>query len=392
MLFDGTRASFARWAHAGPGRFELRERLHAGDGRRARLALVRRRAVRLADDAQGRVDDPGRRELRRLRRLPRSRQRPVRRRRAGLRDPDRSDRQPGLDDGCDLQLPGRRQGAARPGAPPAGRVEHLRDHGRRPAGRRAAERSRRQPLRLDERRAPEPRPRLRRPPEPQRRRSRLLPQRPGQGVGRRAAAVRGRDAAHTGRRLLRRTPRRLPLEPDRALRRRRPRRERRGAAPRAHRRRHPRPRNTARNLVLQRAPAGAWTIETTVRVPLRSGSQQAGLLVYRDDGDYVKLVAAAAAGGTVRLRLVGEAGTPSHGTLRRRRRPTAERHLPAAPGEIGLALHGLLESERRELAAAGLGRQRAGSRQGRPTAWSRSGRAAGERRPTRRSSSFASQR
>ena len=25
MLFDGTRASFARWAHAGPGRFELRE-------------------------------------------------------------------------------------------------------------------------------------------------------------------------------------------------------------------------------------------------------------------------------------------------------------------------------------------------------------------------------
>ena len=25
MLFDGTRASFARWAHAGPGRFGLRE-------------------------------------------------------------------------------------------------------------------------------------------------------------------------------------------------------------------------------------------------------------------------------------------------------------------------------------------------------------------------------
>ena len=71
------------------------------------------------------------------------------------------------------------------------------------------------------------------------------------------------------------------------------------------------PRNTAPNLVLQRAPAGAWTIETTVRVPLRSGTQQAGLLVYRDDGDYVKLVAAAAAGGTVRFRLVGEAGMPS---------------------------------------------------------------------------------
>jgi hypothetical protein len=57
------------------------------------------------------------------------------------------------------------------------------------------------------------------------------------------------------------------------------------------------------NLVLQRAPAGSWTIETTVRVPLRSGSQQAGLLVYRDDGNYVKLVAAAATGGRVQLRL-----------------------------------------------------------------------------------------
>ena len=60
--------------------------------------------------------------------------------------------------------------------------------------------------------------------------------------------------------------------------------------------------------MLQRAPAGAWTIETTVRVPLRSGSQQAGLLAYRDDGNYVKLVAAAAAGGKVRLQLLSEAG------------------------------------------------------------------------------------
>ena len=61
------------------------------------------------------------------------------------------------------------------------------------------------------------------------------------------------------------------------------------------------------NLVLQPAPSGAWTIETTVRVPLRSGSQQAGLLAHRNDGDYVKLVAAAA-GGRVQLRLVSEAG------------------------------------------------------------------------------------
>jgi hypothetical protein len=59
------------------------------------------------------------------------------------------------------------------------------------------------------------------------------------------------------------------------------------------------------NLVLQRAVAGRWTIETTVRVPLRSGSQQAGLLVYRDHGSSVKLVAEAATGGRVRLRLAG---------------------------------------------------------------------------------------
>ena len=86
------------------------------------------------------------------------------------------------------------------------------------------------------------------------------------------------------------------------------------------------------NLVLQRAPAGAWTIETTVRVPLRSGSQQAGLLVYRGDGDYVKLVASAAA---------GRAGSARRRGRERRRRDarcggaTAERHLPAAPVRSG---------------------------------------------------------
>ena len=61
------------------------------------------------------------------------------------------------------------------------------------------------------------------------------------------------------------------------------------------------------NFVLQRAPAGAWTIETTVRVPLRSGSQQAGLLAYRAGGGSVRLVAAAG-GDRVQLRLVGGAG------------------------------------------------------------------------------------
>jgi hypothetical protein len=57
------------------------------------------------------------------------------------------------------------------------------------------------------------------------------------------------------------------------------------------------------NLVLQRAPVRTWTIETTVRVPLRSGSEQAGLIAYHDDRNYVTLVAAAASGGKVRFRL-----------------------------------------------------------------------------------------
>ena len=43
---------------------------------------------------------------------------------------------------------------------------------------------------------------------------------------------------------------------------------------------------------------------------------------------------------------------------------TAQRHLPAAPGQVGLALHGLLEPGRRELAAAGLRRQPEARRRG----------------------------
>ena len=71
------------------------------------------------------------------------------------------------------------------------------------------------------------------------------------------------------------------------------------------------------NLVLQRAPSGAWTIETTVRVPLRSGSQQAGLLAYRDDGDYVKLVATRRPAAGSSSGSSARPGTPSPGTLRR---------------------------------------------------------------------------
>ena len=42
------------------------------------------------------------------------------------------------------------------------------------------------------------------------------------------------------------------------------------------------------NFVLQDAPAGDWTIETEVKVPLVKCCQQAGLLVYGNDDDYVK--------------------------------------------------------------------------------------------------------
>ena len=72
------------------------------------------------------------------------------------------------------------------------------------------------------------------------------------------------------------------------------------------------------NLVLQPAPAGAWTIETTVRVPLRSGSQQAGLVAYRNDGDYVKLVAEAAPAARSVSGCSARPGMPSPGTLPRR--------------------------------------------------------------------------
>ena len=143
------------------------------------------------------------------------------------------------------------------------------------------------------------------------------------------------------------------------------------------------------NLVLQPAPAGAWTIETTMRVPLRSGSEQAGLLAYRGDGDYVKLVAAAIAGGRVHL--------PAGRRDRRRRRgqcldgggdASAKRHLPAAPDQIGLALHGLLEPERHELAAGGLSRQRKACRGSRLRSYCARSWHARERRAMRRSSRF----
>ncbi|NYF11696.1 glucose/arabinose dehydrogenase/regulation of enolase protein 1 (concanavalin A-like superfamily)/putative cell wall-binding protein [Leifsonia sp. AK011] len=50
------------------------------------------------------------------------------------------------------------------------------------------------------------------------------------------------------------------------------------------------------NLVLQDAPAGAWTMDTKVTIPARIGYQQAGLLVYANDDNYIKLTLQARTG------------------------------------------------------------------------------------------------
>ena len=67
-----------------------------------------------------------------------------------------------------------------------------------------------------------------------------------------------------------------------------------------------------RNLVLQRAPAGDWQAVTKVTAPLAEQYQQAGLMAYGDDGNYVKLdlVADNAPGSPLarRFELRSEAG------------------------------------------------------------------------------------
>jgi hypothetical protein len=69
------------------------------------------------------------------------------------------------------------------------------------------------------------------------------------------------------------------------------------------------------NLVLQRAPARSWTIATALRVP----SGAAGLLAYRGDGDWVRLLAG---GGRVALESVrcGAAGPGASAAAPRARR------------------------------------------------------------------------
>ena len=318
MLFDGTRATVARWAHSGSGRFELRDDctlqtvgglgLLWYDDERFDSPLTLKVEWLVEGDSNSGVfmgfppvgDDPF-----------------VAVERGYEIQIDPTD-EPAATTGAIYGFQAARPGAARRGTPPGGRVEHVRDYGRRAPRRRPAERRGRQPLPVDDCRAAEPRPRLRRPPEPRRRRPCSLSECPGQGVGRRAAAVLRGGAAHSKRHVLRRTARRLPLDANCALRRRRARGDRRSAAPRAHGRRLPRPAQRRRRQ--PRAPAcacGTWTIETTVRMPLRSGSQQAGLLVYRDDGTYVKLVASAP-GARVRFQPVGATTGSSSGMLQRR--------------------------------------------------------------------------
>ena len=47
---------------------------------------------------------------------------------------------------------------------------------------------------------------------------------------------------------------------------------------------------SAKNLILQDAPSGAWEATTKVTIDARDGSQQAGMLLYANDDNYVKVV------------------------------------------------------------------------------------------------------
>jgi regulation of enolase protein 1 (concanavalin A-like superfamily) len=66
---------------------------------------------------------------------------------------------------------------------------------------------------------------------------------------------------------------------------------------------------TPSNLVLQTMPAGDWTIETTFDEELVGGFQQAGLMAYVDDDNYVKFdVIADGSGGVDRIEIRSEVG------------------------------------------------------------------------------------
>ena len=54
--------------------------------------------------------------------------------------------------------------------------------------------------------------------------------------------------------------------------------------------------NNARNLLLRTAPVGDWTMTARMEFSPASNYQQAGLLVYKDDDNYLKLVRAVSSG------------------------------------------------------------------------------------------------
>ena len=66
---------------------------------------------------------------------------------------------------------------------------------------------------------------------------------------------------------------------------------------------------TDKNLILQTAPAGDWTIETKVHAPFTAGaSEQAGLLVYYNDDNYVKFIVYSTTSSLNRVGLLSEEG------------------------------------------------------------------------------------
>ena len=169
--------------------------------------------------------------------------------------------------------------------------------------------------------------------------------------------------------------------------------ERRKAAPGAHRRRHPRPQQHGSRQ--PRAPAGAVR-----RLGDRDNRARAAPL---------GLAAGGPAGPPQRRRLrqarrgggrqPRPAPTRQRGRGRRRRgcsggddAAAEERHLPAAPREVGRALHGLVEPRRTELAASRRRRQQPARCESGATGSSRSGRVGAARRRTRSSSPSAPRR
>lgn len=66
--------------------------------------------------------------------------------------------------------------------------------------------------------------------------------------------------------------------------------------------------NTARNLVLQPTPAEPWEATTTIEFAPSTCCQQAGLILYTDDGNYASLAFSGRAGGAGRVFFLRESG------------------------------------------------------------------------------------